>query len=374
MPVSPLQSLVAGIRNDPYEATNQLQNAFLGGQQGRLNQQAIQGNQVDLQQQQRQITQGEGMRNAQYLNRLGKTLLNSDESAWEQTLTPHIPLLTQMGFKPEQLAGMIRQQIQSVVQQTDAVINSVSPQNQSMVRSTENLPGGLTKTVMSDGSVRITNAAGETLQGQAAAEAVEDSRKLGIETERATYGAREVGKLDTQLDKKPLLEERITRSKENAKNATGQVKEYFGQLANIQTNIANYNEAINLIDQGAGTGVIQGKLPSIRAASQKLDNVKNRLGLDVVSNTTFGALSEAELAFAIDTALPTNIEGEDLKQWLTQKRDAQQKLADYIDNAIQFLSIEGNSLQDLQSEAPRQEVNASQQTQVLRFDAQGNPI
>ena len=123
--VSPLQSIVAnlGPQKSGLENIGQnIQSLQLGNQQKQLNDQRLQAGQMGMQQQQKQITQEEGMRNAQYLNRLGKTLLNSDESTWEQTLTPHIQLLTQMGFKPEQLAGMTRQQIQSVVQQTDAAL------------------------------------------------------------------------------------------------------------------------------------------------------------------------------------------------------------------------------------------------------------
>lgn len=370
--VSPLGSLVAGL-GPQTNAAAQIGDIFRQSrvtnsnlESADLQRQAMTQN-IGMQQenqaaQRKQLGQQEALQAATYVNKLGKRLLATDESQWSQILQPQLPALQALGYDPRQLAGMTREQVQSVVAQTDPIVQM--GQGQSMVRSTENLPGGLTKTVMSDGTVRITNAAGETLQGAEAAKAVEDARKLGIETERQTYGARESGKLDEQLDKKALLEERITRAKENAKNATGQIKKYFGQLGNIQSNIANYNEAINLIDQGADTGVIASRLPSVRAASQKLDNVQNRLGLDVVGNTTFGALSESELAFAVNTALPTNLEGEELKAWLIQKRDAQEKLASYIDNAIQFLNIEGNDLADLQAMNPRQNVNTPSQQQA----------
>ena len=370
--VSPLSSIAANLKQQQ-DPSMQIGDIF--------RRQAITDSQLQSQDLQRQslrqqmdqskqkLTAEQSIGAARYLNSLGKQLLSTSEEQWGRILQPNLPQLQELGYNPQQLQGLTREQVMSVVQQTEPLIKMQS-NTQNMVRSTENLPGGLTKTVMSDGSVKIINAAGETLTGQEAAKAVEESRRLGIETERQTYGARESGKLDEQLNKKGLLEERITRAKENAKNATGQIKEYFSQLGNIQSNIANYNEAISLIDEGASTGVVASKFPSIKSASQKLDNVKNRLGLDVVGNTTFGALSESELEFAISTALPTNIEGEELKAWLVQKRDAQQKLADYIDNAIQFLNIEGNSLADLQSANPRQNVNTPVQTKRLKFNPQ----
>ena len=48
--------------------------------------------------------------------------------------------------------------------------------------------------------------------------------------------------------------------------------------------------------------------------------------LDVISATTFGALSEGELRLAMNTAVPLNLEPKALKKWLQDKKKAQQKL------------------------------------------------
>lgn len=120
----------------------------------------------------------------------------------------------------------------------------------------------------------------------------------------------------------------------------------FQQLPAVRKNINNYNEAIRLIDEGAGTGVVQSMLPSIRSASIQLDNMQGQLGLDVIGNTTFGALSENELKFALDTSLPTDLRGEELKKWLIRKREAQQKLHDYVEEAAIFLGTPGNTIAD----------------------------
>jgi len=118
----------------------------------------------------------------------------------------------------------------------------------------------------------------------------------------------------------------------------------FKTLGDVRKNIRNIDEGIRLLDEGAKTGAIEGRLPSIRSASVKLANLKGRLGLDVIGAVTFGALSEAELQFALDTALPTKLDEEELKQWLTEKRDAQHKLATNLEEAALFLGTPGNTI------------------------------
>ena len=87
-------------------------------------------------------------------------------------------------------------------------------------------------------------------------------------------------------------------------------------------------------------------LPSVRKASVELDNLQGRLGLDVLQSTTFGALSAAELAFALDTALPQKLPPADLRKWMVRKKDAQVKLARYLTEAAIFLGTEGNTTVD----------------------------
>lgn len=145
-----------------------------------------------------------------------------------------------------------------------------------------------------------------------------------------------------------LTEQQATQaaSKEAATQAIKTSKEAFDQIRPIKSAIANVDEAIRLIDEGAQTGVIASKLPSVQEASIALDNLQGRLGLDVIGNTTFGALSEAELRFALDTALPKNLEGPALKRWLKEKQESQKKLANYLEDAATFLGKPGNTIAD----------------------------
>jgi hypothetical protein len=131
-----------------------------------------------------------------------------------------------------------------------------------------------------------------------------------------------------------------------ASEAIKQSAAAFKKLVPIKKNIKNLNEGIRLIDEGAQTGVIAKRFPSIKTASLELENLQGRLGLDVIADVTFGALSESELAFAKDTALPIGLEGEPLKAWLTRKRDAQIILAETLEEAALFLGEPGNSVPD----------------------------
>jgi hypothetical protein len=106
-------------------------------------------------------------------------------------------------------------------------------------------------------------------------------------------------------------------------------------------------EGIDLIDGGAKSGVIVGRLPSVRAASVQVDNVHARLGLDIISSVTFGPLSEKELKFAMSAALPRKgLSPSELRKWLVDKKDAQVKLADYLNEAAIFLGTPGNNVAD----------------------------
>ena len=131
-----------------------------------------------------------------------------------------------------------------------------------------------------------------------------------------------------------------------AKAAINQSVTAFKKLAPIKKNIKNLNEGIRLIDEGAQTGVIAKRFPSIKTASIALENLQGRLGLDIIADVTFGALSESELAFAKDTALPIGLEGEPLKDWLARKRDSQKVLAETLEEAALFLGEPGNSVPD----------------------------
>ena len=115
--------------------------------------------------------------------------------------------------------------------------------------------------------------------------------------------------------------------------AETQVKESAAITESIQAAESKqgiYNEMLAAIDAGAESGYLESKLPSITEASVLLDNMQAQLGLNLIQNTTFGALSESELKFALDTATPTNLQPEALRKWVVRKQAAQEKLIDYL--------------------------------------------
>jgi hypothetical protein len=201
-----------------------------------------------------------------------------------------------------------------------------SPKGGEVVSQLSPIGGGPAEPV---GQVSLASRLGETAEEQV-------QRKVREAKETAQAKAKVALKTEGEIE----------GTKAAAKQAIKTSGEAFNRLEKIGVGMANIDEAIDLIDQGARTGVVASKLPSVRAASIQLDNLQGRLGLDVIGNTTFGALSESELKFALDTALPKNLKGEDLKKWLVRKREAQQKLSNHLTEVATFLGTPGNTVAD----------------------------
>ncbi len=174
------------------------------------------------------------------------------------------------------------------------------------VQSTLRIPDtGTFVTVFTDGTSQAVDDAGNVLTGEARAEAIRNAQERGIEIQGARAGRRELGKISAQEGKLAL---------QGARSAEG--------------NIANLKEARRLVaEEGASTGVLQRFLPTFRDSTIALREVQRRLGLDVIGSVTFGALSEAELQLALDTALPTDLSGPALIEYLDRKIVAQEKVA-----------------------------------------------
>ena len=161
----------------------------------------------------------------------------------------------------------------------------------------------------------------------------------------------------------------IKATEDAAKAAIKLSTGFFNKIEPIRQNLINIDDAIRLIDDGAATGPIISRLPSIRRASVELDTLQKKLGLDVIASTTFGALSEGEREFALSTALPSNLKGPDLKRWLQRKKIVQEKLINQLSDAATFLGTPGNTiadfielqkLQDLEAQDPQQQGTAQQ--------------
>ena len=211
----------------------------------------------------------------------------------------------------------------------------------SAIRSSKILPSGTVVAVTDTGPV-VYDAGGNVLTGDAAVAAVQEAENRGIDLARETNRGRAVGTNEGEAA--------TAAAAEGAKAAGKQGQELalaaFNAASSARGTVSNIDEAIDALDKGANSGVIESRFPTWNAATIELENAANRLGLDVIGSVTFGALSEGELRLAMQTALPLNLSPPDLKDWLQRKRAAQMKLIGYMEEQARFLAKPGNTLAD----------------------------
>lgn len=211
--------------------------------------------------------------------------------------------------------------------------------------------GSVTALVMSDGSTRYQDTAtGEVLDDARAQAAISAAERAKIEGAAEEVRQKEQAKADVEAGSAARIEGEKALGRVTVEAAT----EAFKGLGKVQQNISTLQTAIDAIDRGAKSGAVQKYFPDITAASAELTNSMNRLGLDVISSVTFGALSEGEMKLAMETAVPRNLNEQDLRKWLAGKKAAQEKAADALYNAARYLSRPGNTLNSwLEQNAPQ---------------------
>ncbi|WP_353144839.1 hypothetical protein [Paracoccus sp. (in: a-proteobacteria)] len=208
------------------------------------------------------------------------------------------------------------------------------------VQSSEILDDGTVVTVMRNGTPRVVSPTGEVLTGQAAADAVKAARAYTVENQREIYGSRREGTLGADI----ALGGQAQGVKDVASATVDAGMSAWGDYGKLQSSLGNINEAIAALDNGAQSGMIYNMLPNVTEASASLTNAMNRMGLDVIGSVTFGALSEGEMHLAMDTAVPRSLGPKELREWLVRKRDAQQKAAEMLADAAQYLTVPGNTI------------------------------
>jgi len=183
------------------------------------------------------------------------------------------------------------------------------------VQSSDILPDGSIVMVGTDGTSVVRDPSGKLVVGAARAGVIETGQEYGVDIQTRRARGREGAKISQQIS-----------------------RESFETLGKVRKNIGNLDAAIAALDEGADTGVIESRFPDWKASSIELRNIQRQLGLDVIGSVTFGALSEGELELALATALPLQLQEEDLKDWLTRKKEAQLKLSAELQNAVMFFS------------------------------------
>ena len=137
--------------------------------------------------------------------------------------------------------------------------------------------------------------------------------------------------------------------------AKGQAGQRTKDLEEIRTSISGvrkgqniYGKIADAVDKGAASGPFEKLFPTWKTATLELENLQKQLGINLIQNTTFGALSESELAFALDTAMPP-FRGPRLKEWALEKQRTQQKLIRYLYDMSQFISSGEGTAQDFET-------------------------
>ena len=226
----------------------------------------------------------------------------------------------------------------------EAVKKLNNPEDDSLFeRDTVTFGNGLSILTDSKGNKIVKDLNGNVLIGDEAKEAVEAAREQAIKDEAAKYNARTSGSQYAKIAVEAL---------NNSEVLTKQV--------------ANLNNAISLLDEGAKVGSLDSLLAPFDAATAALETQQRELGLGVVSSVTFGALSEGELELALSINAPRTNDETELRRWYERKAAATLKLAQAAkDQAIYFsqpgASIDGwYALQDsVRAEREFREKNAA---------------
>lgn len=189
------------------------------------------------------------------------------------------------------------------------------------VQSTLRIPDtGTFVTVFTDGTSQAVDDAGNVLTGEARAKAIREAQERGIEIQQARAQGRAIGQFNVKEGQRALDASRG----------------FAKQIPKLQ------RARKLIVDEGATTGAWKNRLPTFRDATLELQQIQKDLGLDVVGSVTFGALSESELALALQVALPTELSGPPLVEWIDRKLDAMKKYRVESQKLARYLLAGGN--------------------------------
>lgn len=126
------------------------------------------------------------------------------------------------------------------------------------------------------------------------------------------------------------------------------------QIGGIDRGLSNMNRAIKAIDEGAETGRVANLFPSINAATIELQQILGEETLNQLSSVTLGAISESELSLLKETAIPTNMNEDELKDYLQRKQEALKKARKVAVEQLRFLRDGGTREEFILSKAGNQ--------------------
>jgi len=185
----------------------------------------------------------------------------------------------------------------------------------------------------------------------------------------------EAAEAQTDLEQQTALAK--ARSAADAMQA--RVTSAIDQANTIKDNVVLYDEALRQIEEeGATPGFLDRWTPAVfRSAADKVfTQIASQLGLQVIAGTTFGALSERELALAMETGMPKFTKVEEYKDYLIRKRDAEQKLMREFVFYANYLRTEGYEMSAIEAQDVFNRTRASVRTEedVQLVGTDGNPL
>jgi len=199
--------------------------------------------------------------------------------------------------------------------------------------------------------------------------------KLGLEPRAGISAAERISgdpSLTTQVaESQAAIKQAEEFGKKTGASRAKAIDSGFERVGKITQNIRNLDRAIKAVEAGAGTGAIERRFPSIKAASVELDQIQGELALDVIGAVTFGALSQGELDLAKQIALPTGLDGPQLIAHLKARQAAQAKLLSYFQEQIDFLDTGGTQAGFLRKKT--REAQGSQQPSAAQSQATAIP-
>jgi hypothetical protein len=238
------------------------------------------------------------------------------------------------------------------------------------------LPNGVTILVGKDGTRQVRDVNGNVIDGTNAALAISQGQDYAVSLEVRKAGGAAAARGAAEAAVAPA----IAGGSEAGRTGIQMANDAFTSATKISANQADLRRVRELAASGVDTGVIASRLPNWSAGAIELANMRNQLGLNVISAAKFGALSEGELNLALNTALPTNLDQEDLVKWVDAKMAAQEKLRMEYLKVAKFLSKPGNTLNMYLEQngitpapaAPANDLAAAAAAELARRRASGN--
>ena len=158
---------------------------------------------------------------------------------------------------------------------------------------------------------------------------IEDASGLGLQPVPTTTGM--------TAQEQANLKVRETRALAQQQAAQKEAENMYGQISSLRQNTNTLSQLVDSVDDGATVSLWQSWTPTVKASTARKESLINKLGLEIVAGTTFGALSEGELKLALEVAVPNFTNPADMRKWAKDRMEANKKLEQELTLAVSYL-------------------------------------